>query len=178
MQRREYLLSLGAVAASTSVGAVAYTSASTQRDVSIGIAADNNAQIGLTAGSTDAVGVTNGLLNIDTSTTDADGLNADSTFTYGDPSNPSTTFAFSLTNNASGSRDFTLGLTNFTLGGSSAVTFSVYNADGTLAGDLTPATDQTVTLASAGTVYVVIEIVTDGLTSADNMNGTFTINSQ
>lgn len=178
MRRREYLLATAGIAASTSIGAVAYTTASADRDVTIEIAADDQALIGLSPGPTNAVEITDSVLTIDTATGDSDGLNPDGNFVYGDGSTPTTEYAFSLTNNDSEQRTFTLGLEDFTFGGDAQLTISLYEDDGTLVGDITPADDQSVTLDAATTAYAVLDVTTDGLTDGDTMNGTLTVNAE
>lgn len=175
MQRREYLLAAGGIVASTSIGAVAFTSASAERDVAIEISSDDNAIIGLSPGTTNAVTLEDDVLEIDTSTETADGLNPDGTFMYGDADDPTTVYAFSITNNDPDERTFTLALNDFTLGGTSELTLPVYETDETLSGDLTPSNDLEVTLSATDTVYVLMDVNTDGLADGDTMNGTLSI---
>jgi hypothetical protein len=177
MQRREFIVAGAGIVGATSIGSVAFTTANVSRDVSVDIVADDAGPIAFAAGATNAVTLTNGLLTIDTNTANANGLNGNGTFNYGDNSAPSTTFAFSMTNNGGGSRDFTFGLGNFTLGGSSAITLSLYDGTDTLIGDVTTSTDQTTTLTAGSTLYAVITFDTSGLTKTDNMNGDLTVDA-
>lgn len=177
MQRRDFVLAASGLLASTSIGAAAYTNADVSRDVTIGIAQDNNAIIGLAPGSTSAVELVDDQLVIDTSTSNSNGLNPNGTFDYGDASSPTSTFAFSITNNDATQRDFDLSLTGFSISGSASLTFSVYDDTGSLTGDLQPGSSLTQTLSSAQSAYVIISIDTSGLTASDDLNGTFDISA-
>lgn len=178
MHRREYLLATGGIAAATSIGAVAYTAASTERDVTIDIAADDQAIIGLADGPTNAVTIEDDVLVIDTSTDESEGLNPDGTFTYGDSEDPTTDYSFSLTNNDAEERTYTLSLDGFTYAGDAEFTIQLYESDGTLIGDLTPSSSQTITLDVTDTAYAIMDVVTDGLDSTDDMSGTLSINAE
>lgn len=166
-----------AIVGGTSIGAVAFTEASVERDVNVDIVTDENGPVTLTPGSTSAVTLENGLLTVDTNTANANGLNGDGSFTYGDDAAPSTTHAFSMTNNGGGTRTFTLGFSNFSLGGTSSITLSVYDDTETSIGDVSTTTDQTTTLDAGDTVYAVLSFDTTGLTDGANMNGTLTIDA-
>lgn len=149
----------------TSVSSVAFTSASVSRDVNVAVSADDSAIVGLNPGSLDAASLdSDGALQIDTANGSND-LNVDSTFTYGDGSNPSTTHLFSLTNNDSAEHDFTF---NYNSQGASAVTFEVYDDTGTQSGSFSDANSLTSTVSSAGTLYFVMVVDTNGLASTDS----------
>lgn len=177
MQRREFTLAVGSVLGATSIGAVAFTQANVQRDVSVDIVADDAGPITLNPGATPAVTLQNGLLTVDTNTANSNGLNGDGTFTYGNSSTPSSTQAFSMTNNSGASKSVTFGLQNFSLGGSSSITMSIYDSTDTLVGDVTPSSDVTTSLPASDTLYVVLSFDTSGLENGDTMNGQFTINA-
>lgn len=174
MNRREYLIGGIGLASATTIGSIAFTTASVSRSVTSNIAADSSAIIGLTAGSVAAVTEDgSGQLVIDTAVGSASGLNSDGSFTYGDTANPATTFAFSVTNNDGNPHDLTVGISGMILPGSATFTISLYESDGTLIGDATPSTDVTHTgWAAAETIYAVITIDTSGTTSADSISGT------
>lgn len=177
MQRREFVLAGASIVGATSIGAVAFTQADVERDVNVDIVTDDNGPITLNPGSTAAVELVDGLLTVDTNTANANGLNGDGSFTYGDDASPSSTHAFSMTNNSGGTRSFTLGFSDFSLGGTSSITLSVYDDTGTSIGDVSTTTDQTTTLDAGDTVYAVLSFDTTGLTDGANMNGTLTIDA-
>ena len=62
MHRREFLLSATGIVGATTVGSIAYTSATVKRDVTSVVSEDANAVIGLSPGSTSAVTKSNGKL--------------------------------------------------------------------------------------------------------------------
>lgn len=172
MHRREYLLSATGILGATTVGSIAYTSASVSRSVTSNVAADATAVIGLTSGNIGAVTKTNGKLNVDTSGT-ADGLNSDGTFTYGDSADPTATYAFAITNNDGNTHDLTLALDSMTLPGSSSFSLTLYDSSGTELGTVTPSGSFVVTdWASTDTVYAHVSIDTSGTTDADSISGT------
>lgn len=175
MKRREFLIGGASIVGATSVGAVAFTEASVTRDVTVDIVADDVGPILLAAGSTDTVTLNSGLLTVDTDTARADGLNGEGSFTYGDTSAASTTHAFSMTNNGGGSRDFTFGLANFANSGAKV---SIYDSTDTKQGDVTQASDVSVTgVASGSTLYAVLIFDTAGLDKTNDLNGDFTISA-
>lgn len=175
MNRREVILAGAAIAGATAIGAIAFTTGSVEREISIDIASDDEAIIGLAPGMTDAVEIVDGVLTIDTGTAESEGLNPDGEFVYGDPDAPTDLFAFSVTNNDDNEREFTFGLDDFELGGEAELRFPVYDADGQLVGDLTPEANQSVTLESTEMVYVHMVINSAGLDEDDDMGGTLTI---
>lgn len=114
MHRREYLLSGMGILGATTVGSLAYTTASVDRTVTANVADDASAIIGLEPGSVSGI------------TTDGDGkllvnptedLNKSATFEYGDTSDPSATPAFTITNNDSVQQKIVIGLSNFASSG-------------------------------------------------------------
>lgn len=178
MQRREFILGSAALSITSVIGSVAYTNANVKRDVSINVTTDDQALIGLSPGTTNAVTLVDGKLAFDATTANAAGLNANATFTYGDSASPTTDYAFTLTNNDGESHSFTISLLNLVAGPNADLTFHLYKTDGTSIGEVTESTSQTVTIASAETIYVHLSVTTDGLTSADTITGTLDISAQ
>lgn len=161
--------SIGAILG-TSIGAAAYTSANVTRDASFTITTDaSTAYIGLNAGTTDDISETGDALTI----TPGD-LNTDSTFTYGDVNAPDTAYAFSITNNDANQRTITLGYST------AGVTFEIFQqgtdfTDATSVGVVDSATDVTWTAAAGEAVRVVMTIDTSGVASgATDLDGTLT----
>lgn len=179
MERREFIIAAAGMLGLTSVGAIAFTTGSVARDINVDIAADDSAVIGLTPGPVAAVTIDNDVLTIDTDTTESDGLNPDGDFEYGDDQDPTTTYAFSITNNDGNTHDFTVGMEDFSLGGSSSFEIELYQDDETHIGTVNPSTDVTYSgQTSTETIYAVMKLDTDGLTSVDDMNGTLTISAE
>jgi hypothetical protein len=81
-----------------------------------------------------------------------------------------------MINNGGGSRDFTISLENFNLGGSSSIELSLYDGSGSV-GDVTTDSDVTQTLASGDTLYAVVTFDTSGLDTSSNMNGDLKIDA-
>jgi hypothetical protein len=174
MHRREFVLSATGILGATTVGSIAYTSASVDRSVTSNVAADSAAVIGLTSGGIGAVTETNGKLTINTepSANNVKGINADGTFTYGDSANPATTFAFSVTNNDGDTQDLTVALNSFTLPGSSGFTLTFYQSDGTQIGSVSPGGSVSYTGWTASeTIYAIVEIDTSGTSDTDSISG-------
>lgn len=172
MNRRTILTTIGGLGA-VSTGAVAFTSASVSRTVTIGVTADSSAIVGLTAGSTDAATEqSNGALVIDTSNGSND-LNVESTFIYGDSSDPTNAYLFSLTNNDTESRNFSLSYVN----GSGIVSFEVFDDTGTSEGVIDGSTTlDALTIASGSTRYFVMTVDTTGVSSsATDLGGSLDI---
>lgn len=178
MNRREVILGGAAIAGATAIGAIAFTTGSVDREITIDIASDDEAIIGLSPGMTDAVEIVDGVLTIDTDTAESEGLNPDGEFVYGDPDAPTDLFAFSVTNNDDNEREFTFGLDDFELGGEAELRLPLYDADGGLIGDLTPGSDQSVTLESTEMMYVHLVINSAGLDEEDEMSGTLRVDVQ
>jgi len=160
MQRRMFVGGLGALAAG-SIGAVAYSSATVARDVTIEVDADDAAIIALNPNST-AAQIDGDELVVSLS---GNGLNVNGQFTFGDPSTLDSSprdYLFSITNNAGGSRDFEL------TDDASELDFSVYDAAGT---------EQTGTfgVGDGETVYVVLDVDTSGLSGGDTLAGQLTV---
>lgn len=178
MNRRELLIGGAAITGATAVGAVAFTTATVDRDLSIEVTSDEQGIIGLTPGDVGAVNIVDGILTIDMSTDLTDGLNPDAEFYYGSSGEPTTTYAFSITNNDDEARDFTLSLGGFEFEPPAELQLLLYQDDDSLIGDLSPDTSQTTTLAAGESAYVHIDVNTEGLGEDEDMSGTLTIDVQ
>lgn len=174
MNRRNFVIGTGAIATSVGVGSLALTSATVERSVNIGVATDNAAVVGLIPGSTSAASLANGdQLEIDTSTSNANGLNTEATFEYGDPANPTSTNLFSIVNNSGSEQEFTVEFARSSSGDGS-VTFELYDNSGSSVGNVTTSQSQTFTLSSAAQYYVVMTVDTTGTADGDQLGGTLT----
>jgi hypothetical protein len=184
MVQKTSLLALvvGLLVASSFVGAAAFTSATVERDATVGVSADSSALVGLEAGEVDGVSESSdGELEIELGA--GNGLNIESTFTFGDSDSPSGTYAFAMANNGDSSQQYTVDYvqaSNFADSDADAnLEFNFYNSDGTaLTGtqgsDVVITEDgngQSFSLASGETVYVVISVDTQGLTKSDDLSG-------
>lgn len=101
MNRRQLLATLGtATGVSTILGTGAFTSTSADRNVSVQVAGDANAFLGLVPGDTDLVTEDDGTLQVslDDSTTGASGVNLNAVTQIGSNDNPATSHAFKIIN--------------------------------------------------------------------------------
>lgn len=165
MHRREYILASGAVLGASSIGAVAFTSASLDRAITIDVAADNNAVIGLNP-QVSGIQLTNDVLEINPS----NGLNPEATFTYGDGSNPDSTPAFTVTNNDTDPHDYTFSITG-------TLTIDLYDSTEASIGSVSNGNPVTTNLASGDYINAVFSVDTSGLDSTNTINETLTIAS-
>lgn len=114
MHRREFLLSATGIVGATTVGSMAYTTASVDRSVTANVANDDSAIIGLDPGSVSGVSLNgNGKLEVNP----PNDLNKDATFEFGDTTDPSANPAFTITNNDSVQQTIEIGLSNFASSG-------------------------------------------------------------
>ncbi|WP_136690115.1 hypothetical protein [Halorhabdus amylolytica] len=102
MHRRKYLATLGSLAAGgiAAIGTGAFTSVSADRAVSVQVANDSNAFLGLVSGDTGLVKESNGTLqiNLDGTDTGASGVNFDAVTQIGSHENPANEHAFKIVN--------------------------------------------------------------------------------
>ncbi|MFC6954340.1 hypothetical protein [Halorubellus litoreus] len=168
MHRREFLLSATGIVGASTVGSIAYTSATVERDVTSSVAADASAIIGLVDGGVGAVSKTNGKLQINTDASSS-GLNVDSTFWYGDDSSPTSTYAFKISNNSDSSETITLALTDGSSSAMNLPTNAVFNihvhtSSSNKVGTASPGSSLDIPLDASGETtdeaYAVIEIQT------------------
>lgn len=170
MRRRSVIASIGAIVG-TSVGAAAYTSATTTRAATFSIAADSTtALVGLTAGTSGQITDNGDKLDVS-----IENLNTDSTFTFGDSTTLDANYAFSITNNDSSAHDFTIGYDT------AGITFEIYEkgadwTSATSAGTVDSANSVTLSSVAAGTEFrVVMTVDTTGVASgASTLDGTMT----
>ena len=175
MERRNFIIGAASLATATTIGSVAVTSATVERDVNIAVASDDQALIGLIPGDTSAAELVNGdQLEIDVSTDQSSGLNTNALFEYGDPSDPVSTNLFSLVNNDDDTQEFTVSFAPTEGGNDGAVTFTLYDDGGDQVGDVTETQDQTFELDSAEQYYVVMVVDTDGTADGDDLGGELT----
>lgn len=171
MKRRNFILGSASLAGAATTGAIAFTSGTVERDVTINVANDSDGVVGLTPGDTEAATLNGDTLVIDTSTNNSNGLNVDADFEYGDSTDAEDNNLFTLTNNADSEREFTVDYDQ-TEGGDGAVTFVFDNGE-----DVSDGTDADFTLDSGESVYVTLSIDTDGLSDGDDIGGTLTVSA-
>jgi hypothetical protein len=170
MHRREFLLSATGIVGATTVGSLAYTSATVTRSVSASVSDDASAVIGLDPNaSVSGVTTNNGKLTIDVSS----GLNQDGTFEYGDYSDPSSTHAFTITNNDTQEHDVTVGV-NETQG---SLNLQLDGPGGTV-NEVTDSSSQTYTLAATDTIEAAVRIDTSGVGSGGSVDATMTFDAE
>jgi hypothetical protein len=103
MQRRKFLIGLGALAAGSgaAMGTGAFTSASVpERQMNVAVDADDESTIALVPGDDPDVSIDgDGELSLDLDGADGQGVNINSRYTWGDPDNPSDSHAFKIVNN-------------------------------------------------------------------------------
>jgi hypothetical protein len=110
MHRREFLLSATGIVGATTVGSMAYTTASVDRSVTANVADDASAIIQLSPGSVSGVSLNgDGKLEVNP----PDDLNKDATFEFGNPDDPAANPAFTITNNDTVEQTISIGLSNF-----------------------------------------------------------------
>ncbi len=167
------VLLAGLVVATSFVGAAAFTSATVERDVTVGIETDSSAIIGLESGTADATSIDNDQLVIEPESGD-ESLNQEATFRYGDNSSASaaeSAQAFNITNRDDVSHDFTLSHAQSSGDGS----LEFYVSDGTNTDTVTTSSSGTITLGSGETAHVVV--IVDTTTGTDDVSGTLTIDA-
>ncbi|MFB6303928.1 MAG: hypothetical protein ABEH47_02080 [Haloferacaceae archaeon] len=171
------------IASATVFGASAFTTATVDRDTNLDVVTDNNAVIGLTAGSSGMVTQTSGgEVTIDSTVSGATGVNGNASFTIGNNSSATSTYAIKITNNAGTSKDFTISYSGFVTSDSAkSLQFELYNSTGShLATIEQGATSHTVSgLADGSSIYVVVEIKTTNgdLGSSHDLSGTLTVSA-
>jgi hypothetical protein len=175
MHRREFLLSATGIVGATTVGSMAYTSASVTRSVTANVAADDSSIIQLDpGGSVDAASLNGNQLEINVT----EALNQDGTFEYGDYSDPSTTPVFTITNQDDASRNISVSITDNS--GSISLKLDEPDDSTTTVTDGTPSG----TISLAGTtngpesIQVALQIDTTGVsTGPDAIDADITISA-
>lgn len=163
-------------------GASALTSAYVDRTASIDVVSDDTGLVGLSDGNSGSlVQVSGDQLQIDFSSSGANGVNTDGQFELGDPANGNQTYAFNITNNDDVAHTLSLNYTLDTAESESGanVTYEVYDSNNT---QLLAATDEngeqsssTDALSSGETVHVVVIVDTTDKTSSDDLSGTLRV---
>lgn len=170
------------VVSSAAFAASANMTASIDRSSNVDVVDDTNGLISFESGTSSGVVTQNasGALSIDFAQGNATGVNTASTFEVGDQTSPTTSYAFNVTNQDSTARDLTF---NYAADAAdsdadSNLQFQVYNSTGSSVGSADEeGTSVTHTLTSGEKAYVVIVVDTHGLTDADSLTGTLTIDA-
>ncbi|WP_227132850.1 hypothetical protein [Halorubellus salinus] len=175
MHRREFLLSATGIVGATTVGSIAYTSATVERNVTANVEGDDDGIIELTPGIPAASKNNSGNLSLNLN----EDLNKEGTFEYGSWSDPTATPLFTITNKDDQTHDISVDLSSTS--GSIRVKLSPPSAsditvnDGGSSGDITlDGTNNT-----AQSIDVALEIDTSGVaTGTDAVDATITINGK
>lgn len=168
------------LAVSTALGASAFTSATVDRSTNINVVSDSQGLIALQDGTSGNLirEDSNGRLAIDFTQASASGANSNAKFTFGDNSSGNTSYAFNMTNQAGQSHSFTLSYSVTGTDGDTGtenVKFEVYDSSNNHLGTVSESNSLTQSISAGQTVYVVLVVDTNGLTSTSDLSGTFTI---
>jgi hypothetical protein len=109
MRRRKLLIGAGSLIAGSAaaVGTGAFTTATIpDRSVAVSVSDDDDSQIALVPGNDPDISITDdGVLSMDLSGADGEGVNINSRYTWGDPTDPANDYAFKIVNNDEGTND-------------------------------------------------------------------------
>jgi hypothetical protein len=173
MHRREFVLSATGILGATTVGSIAYTSATVNRGVTATVESDSAAIIKLVAGNTNAVTTSNNQLQINPDSGN-NGLNTDATFNYGASSTISNDNAFTITNKDDSAHSLKLKLNNMTEPGTSSFSIEIFSGDSTSLGTVDSGNDLTINSSNWGngtTLYAQVTITTDDGGDTSNISG-------
>lgn len=176
-------LAVAFIAIAAVVGASAYTTGTVSRTATMDVVNDNEGLIALEDGTSGGlVDTSSGQLAIDFTQGGAAGVNADATFELGDPANANESSAFNITNLDTKSHDFTLDYTLDSDDGNTDqnVQLQVYDSTGSEIATFSEEGDGSTTLSgisSGQTVYVVVVVDTNGLTTSEDLSGTLTVSA-
>ena len=165
MNRRNFVIGAGGAITAGTVGSLAFTQATVQRDLDVQVVTDDSADAALRFQSSDGTTITeDGQLAINGISEHENGgdayLTPNGDFTFGDHTSPSTANAFTMTNQLTSERTF-----DFVINGLSATDtdfiITLYDDTGTELGKVDSANDLSgISLASGASAYGVIEIQT------------------
>lgn len=171
MNRRNFVIGAGGAITAGTVGSLAFTQATVQRDLDVQVVTDDSADAALRFQSSDGTTITaDGQLAINGISEHENGgdayLTPNGDFTFGDASSPSTANAFTMTNQLTSERTFDFAIAN--LGGTDVdLVITLYDDTGAELGKVDSANDLTgLSLASGASAYGVIEIQTGADDSA------------
>ncbi len=166
MHRREFVLGAAGIVGASTIGSVAYTSATVSRDANVNVESDSSAIIGLSPSSSVTRTTNSGEFIIDTTDLSASGINGSgATFEFGDTGTPSNDPAFEITNNGGSSKTFNVNLKNFGTAGE----FTLYWDSGSVASNNNA---DLPSLSPGSSVQLAIEFDTTGLGSSEKIDGT------
>lgn len=180
MNRRSFIIGTGGAVTAGSIGSLAFTQATVERDLDVQVVSDNSADAALRFQASEGTTVTedgqlvvNGVSDGNNSTDKY--LTPDGEFTFGDGSAPSTNPAFSMTNQLSESRAFDVSISGLDASDTDiAITF--YDDTGAELGTADKSNDATgISVSSGQIVYAVITITTG--TDDSNLSGTVTVSA-
>ena len=180
MNRRNFVIGAGGAITAGTVGSLAFTQATVERDLDVQVVTDDSADAALRFQSNDGTTITaDGQLAINGISDHENGgdafLTPNGEFTFGDVSSPSTSNAFTMTNQLTSERTFDISISNLE---STDIDFVItfYDDSATELGQVNGETDLTdMALTSGETAYGVIEIHTGPDDS--NVTGDVTISA-
>ena len=171
MNRRNFVIGAGGAITAGTVGSLAFTQASVERDLDVQVVTDDSADAALRFESSDGTTITeDGQLTIN-GISDHEGggdayLTPNGDFTFGDHSSPSTANAFTMTNQLASERTFDFVISGLTETDTDFI-ITLYDDTGSELGVADSETDLTdMSLASGDSAYGVIEIQTGGSDSS------------
>lgn len=180
MNRRNFVIGAGGAITAGTVGSLAFTQATVERNLDVQVVTDDSADAALRFQSSDGTTITeDGQLAINGISEHENGgdayLTPNGEFTFGDASSPSTDNAFTMTNQLTSERTFDISISNLT---STDVDFVIklFDEMGAELGQVNGETDLSgMALSSGQVVYGVIEIHTGPDDS--NVTGDVTISA-
>lgn len=175
MRRRSFVTGAAAFLGAGTVGSVAFSTATVERDVRVGVTNDTAAALGLEPGSTDvAFEKTNGELAIDTSNGSYADLNPNSSFSFGTGSNIEADYVFSVTNNTGVQQSIQASYTDSV--SATEVSFDFYDGNNTFNATVDENNNGNFTLTDAETLYAQLNVST-GADGDSVTNGILTFNA-
>lgn len=175
MRRRSFVTGAAAFLGAGTVGSVAFSTATVERDVSIGVTNDTSAALGLTPGVTDiATEDSQGELTIDTSTASYADLNPNSSFSFGTASSIKSNNVFSVTDNTGTGPSIQVSYTDSA--SATDVSFDFYDGNDSFQATVDENNNGNFDLSAAGTLYAQLNIDT-GANGDDVTNGLLTFSA-
>lgn len=180
MNRRSFIIGTGGAVTAGSIGSLAFTQASVERDLDVQVVSDSSADAALRFQASEGTTVTedgqivvNGVADGNNSTDKY--LTPDGEFTFGDDSAPATTPAFSMTNQLSESRSFDVSVSGLDAANTD-ISIAFYDDTGSELGTADKSSDATGISVSSGQIVYAVVTITTGSDDSD-LTGTVTISA-
>lgn len=176
-------IALATVIALSALSTSAFTTADLSRDTNIDVVQDDKGIIALSDGTSGGIVSydSDGSLSIDFDPNQASGVNVNSTYKLGDPNDANSSMAFNITNQDSVSHTINVSYSVSSgdgSGSSNATEFQIYDSSNTHV--VTISEDDSgreFSLSSGSTVHVVVVVDTTakGITSSEDLSGSFNV---